>query len=170
MKCALAIGSKGYVAWNAKCCMTSLADTKNIYSWKDLWCIEFCSWLSPRAVSRLRARFARDEIIKSLRSRNYTCIHSMSLYLYFALSISGFATSVIWHKWFALTQVPYMRSLLKSWIVWKQLNRMRLSTLIWHAQKMCAVTIVGTFLKLNLRSWGRKSPSNRPSCKFQDAA
>ena len=54
---------------NAKCSMTSLAATKNIYSWKDWWRIEFCSWLRPRQVSRLRARFARDEIIKSLRSR-----------------------------------------------------------------------------------------------------
>ena len=33
-----------------------------------LWGIEFCSWLRPRAVSRLCARFVRDEIIKSLRS------------------------------------------------------------------------------------------------------
>ena len=33
----------------------------------DLWRIEFCSW--PRVVSRLRARLAHDEIIKSLRSR-----------------------------------------------------------------------------------------------------
>ena len=36
----------------------------------DLWRIEFCSWLRPRAVRRLRARFAGDEIIKSLRSPN----------------------------------------------------------------------------------------------------
>ena len=33
-----------------------------------LWSLEFRSWLRPRAVSRLRARFARDKIIKSLRS------------------------------------------------------------------------------------------------------
>ena len=56
---------------NAKCAMTkrhmtSLADTKHIFI--DLWRIEFCSWLRPRAVRRLRARFARDDIIKSLRS------------------------------------------------------------------------------------------------------
>ena len=30
--------------------------------------VEFRSWLRPRAVSRLHARFARDKIIKSLRS------------------------------------------------------------------------------------------------------
>ena len=33
-----------------------------------LWSLEFRSWLRPRAVSRLRARFARDKIIKSPRS------------------------------------------------------------------------------------------------------
>ena len=40
----------------------------------DLWRIKFCTWLRPRAVSRLLVRFARDEIIKSLRSRNNTLI------------------------------------------------------------------------------------------------
>ena len=55
--------AKSMLPGNAKCSMTSLADTKNIYSWKDWWCIQFCSWLRPRAVSRLRAL---DEIIKSL--------------------------------------------------------------------------------------------------------
>ena len=45
--------------------------TPSIYSRKDLWRSEFCSWLRPRAVSRLRACFAFDEIIKSLRSRNH---------------------------------------------------------------------------------------------------
>ena len=33
-----------------------------------LWSLEFRSWLRPRAVSRLRLRFPRDKIIKSLRS------------------------------------------------------------------------------------------------------
>ena len=46
--------------------ITSLADTKHIF--RDLWILEFCSWLRPRAVSRLGVRFARDNIIKSLRS------------------------------------------------------------------------------------------------------
>ena len=50
---------------NAKCSMTSLADTKQ----SDLFMNpRFRSWLRPHAVSRLRARFARDKIIKSLRS------------------------------------------------------------------------------------------------------
>ena len=35
---------------------------------KESQSLEFRSWLRPRAVSRLRARFARDEIVKSLRS------------------------------------------------------------------------------------------------------
>ena len=60
--------AKSMLPGNAKCSMKkryvmSLADTKHIFI--DLWGIEFCSWLRPRAFSRLRAR---DEIIKSLRS------------------------------------------------------------------------------------------------------
>ena len=54
---------------NAKCSMTSLADTKHIFIERLIFGgIEFCSSLRPRAVNRLRARFARDEIVKSLRS------------------------------------------------------------------------------------------------------
>ena len=51
--------AKSMLPGNEKCFMTSLADTKSL---------EFRSWLRPRAVSRLCARFARDKIIKSLRS------------------------------------------------------------------------------------------------------
>ena len=32
--------------------------------------LEFGSWLRPRVVNRLSARFARDKIIKSLRSES----------------------------------------------------------------------------------------------------
>ena len=58
--------AKSMLPGNAKFSMTkryvtSLADTK--YTFIALWGIEFCSWLIPRAISRLR-----DEIIKSLRS------------------------------------------------------------------------------------------------------
>ena len=54
----------GNAKWSmTKRYMTLLADTKHIFI--DLWGIEFCSWLRPRAVSRQRAG---DEIIKSLRS------------------------------------------------------------------------------------------------------
>ena len=55
---------------NAYCSMTSLADPKHIFIERFiyLWGIELCSWLRPRAFSRLCARLARDEIIKSLRS------------------------------------------------------------------------------------------------------
>ena len=57
--------------------VTSLADTKHIFI--DLWGIEFCSWLRPRAVSRLRAR---DEIIKSLRSEKIMrCICATRVFL-----------------------------------------------------------------------------------------
>ena len=45
--------------------MTSLADTKHIFI--DLWSLEICIWLRPRAVYVMRARFARDEIINLLR-------------------------------------------------------------------------------------------------------
>ena len=44
---------------NAKCSMTSLADTKHIFRER----LKFRSWLRPRAVSRLRARFAALGII-----------------------------------------------------------------------------------------------------------
>ena len=43
--------------------------TPSIYSEKDLFMKpQFRSWLRPRAVSRLRSRFPRDKIVKSLRS------------------------------------------------------------------------------------------------------
>ena len=49
--------------------MTSLADTEHIFIERKiyLWCIEFCIWLRPRVVHVMHARFARDEIINSLR-------------------------------------------------------------------------------------------------------
>ena len=48
----------GNAKWSmTKHYMTSLADTKHILI--DLWGIEFCSWLRPRAVSRPRARATR---------------------------------------------------------------------------------------------------------------
>ena len=55
---------------NAKCSMTSLAGIKHIFIERKiyLWGLKFRSWLRPRKVSRLLVRFARDEIIKSLRS------------------------------------------------------------------------------------------------------
>ena len=48
---------------------------RNIY----LLCLEFGNWLRPRAVGRLRARFARDKIIKSLRSELMSGIQIFSL-------------------------------------------------------------------------------------------
>ena len=56
--------AKSMLPENAKCSMTPLADTKHIF--REIFI--FRSWLRPRAVSRLRSRFARDEIIKSLCS------------------------------------------------------------------------------------------------------
>ena len=57
---------KSMLPGNAKCSMTSLADTKHIFT--DLWRIEFCIWLRRRVVHVINARFVRDEIINSLHS------------------------------------------------------------------------------------------------------
>ena len=60
----------------AKCSMTSLADTKHIFIERKiyLWGIDLCIWLRPHAVHVMRARFARDEIVNSLRE-NQKLIH-----------------------------------------------------------------------------------------------
>ena len=62
--------AKSMLPGNEKCFMTSLPDTKHIFRERKIYLrnLEFLSWLRPRAVSRLRARFARNKIIKSLRS------------------------------------------------------------------------------------------------------
>ena len=69
-ECALIIGGEVYVAWKRR--MLCFWLTPSTYSEKErfiyLWSLEFRSWLRQRAVSRLRARFARNKIIKSLRS------------------------------------------------------------------------------------------------------
>ena len=57
------LAAKSILPGNVKCSMTSLTDTKHIFRERFI----FRSWLRPRAVSRLRLRFARDKIIKSLR-------------------------------------------------------------------------------------------------------
>ena len=62
MKCALVIGGKVYVAWKRKMLHDVFGGHQEynyIHEKIDLWRIEFCSWLRPRSVSRLRARFAR---------------------------------------------------------------------------------------------------------------
>ena len=71
MKCALVIpAAKSMLPGNEKCFMTSLPDTKHIFRERKIYLrnLEFRKGLRPRAVSRLRARFARNKIIKSLRS------------------------------------------------------------------------------------------------------
>ena len=69
MKCALVIGGKVYVAWKRKM-LHDVIGSYQAYIQRKFYLLrlEFGSWLRPRAVSRLRARFARDKIIKSLRS------------------------------------------------------------------------------------------------------
>ena len=56
---------------NEKCFMTSLPDTKHIFRERKIYLrnLEFRSWLRPRAVSRRRARFARNKIIAELHAR-----------------------------------------------------------------------------------------------------
>ena len=69
MKCALVIGGKVYVAWKRKMLHDVIGGHQAyIHEKIDLWRIKFCRWVRPRAVNRLRARYARDDIIKSLRS------------------------------------------------------------------------------------------------------
>ena len=69
MKCALVIGGKVYVAWKRKM-LHDVIGGYQAYIQRKIYLLrlEFGSWLRPRAASRLRARFARDKIIKSLRS------------------------------------------------------------------------------------------------------
>ena len=64
----------------------------------DLSRIEFCSSLRPRAVSRLRARFARDEIIKSLRSRRYATSFARNNETYFFSRICKTTKSNSFHR------------------------------------------------------------------------
>ena len=69
MKCALVIGGKVYVAWKRKMLHDVIGGYQAYIQRKIyLLLLEFGSWLRPRAVSRLSARFARDKIIKSKRS------------------------------------------------------------------------------------------------------
>ena len=65
----LVIGGEVYVAWKRKM-LQDVTGRHQAYIQRKiyLWSLEFCSWLRPRAVSRLHSRFARDKIIKSLRS------------------------------------------------------------------------------------------------------
>ena len=69
MKCALVIGGKVYVAWKHKM-LHDVIGGYQAYIQRKIYVLhlEFGSWLRPRVVCRLRARFARDKIIKSLRS------------------------------------------------------------------------------------------------------
>ena len=64
------LAAKSMLPGNEKCFMTSLPDTKHIFRERKIYLrnLEFRKGLRPRAVSRLRARFARNKIIKSLRS------------------------------------------------------------------------------------------------------
>ena len=73
-KYALVIGGKVYLAWKRKM-LHDIIGGHQVYIQRNrdlfiyLWGLEFRSWLTPRAVSRLRAGFARNKIIiKSLRS------------------------------------------------------------------------------------------------------
>ena len=65
----MGIGGEVYVAWKRKM-LNDVTGAYQAYIQRKIYILrlEFGSWLRPRAVSRLRARFARDKMIKSLRS------------------------------------------------------------------------------------------------------
>ena len=65
---SLVIGGEIYVAWKCKMLHDVTGGIPSIYSERDLWSLEFRSWLRPCAVSRLRACFAHNKIIKLLCS------------------------------------------------------------------------------------------------------
>ena len=65
----MVIGGEVYVAWKRKM-LQDVTGAYQAYIQRKIYLLrlEFGSWLRPRAVSRLCARFARDKMIKSLRS------------------------------------------------------------------------------------------------------
>ena len=66
---ALVIGWKVYVAWKRKMLHDVIGGHQAyIHEKIDLWRIEFCSWLRPRAVSRLRVQ--RDAKVATLSARS----------------------------------------------------------------------------------------------------
>ena len=66
---ALVIGWKVYVAWKSKMLHDVIGGHQAyIHEKIDLWRIEFCSWLRPRAVSRLRVQ--RDDNVATLSARS----------------------------------------------------------------------------------------------------
>ena len=72
-----------YVAWKHKMLHeVKLHDVvgrhQEIYSKKERWGIQFCIWLRPRAAHVMRASFARDEIINSLRENHTTLLKNRS--------------------------------------------------------------------------------------------
>ena len=69
VSCALVIGGEVYVAWKRKM-FHDVTGAYQAYIQRKIYLLrlEFGSWLRPRAVSKLRARFARDKIIKLLCS------------------------------------------------------------------------------------------------------
>ena len=81
--------------------MTSLADTQHIFT--DLWGIEFWIWLSPRAVSRLCARFARvrarrDYKVATLGINLSLILYTTRIQKQFPLPFSSFLLSFLLHK------------------------------------------------------------------------
>ena len=98
--------AKSRLPGNAKCSMTkrymtSLADTQHIFT--DLWGIEFWIWLSPRAVSRLCARFARvrarrDYKVATLGINLSLILYTTRIQKQFPLPFSFFLLSFLLHK------------------------------------------------------------------------
>ena len=87
-KCALVIDGKVYVSWKRKMLHDVIGGHQAYIQRKIyLWSLEFRSWLRPRAVSRLRSRFPRDKIIKSLRLELFYFILSGVRKVFYSLLI-----------------------------------------------------------------------------------
>ena len=81
-KCALVIGGKVCVAWKRKILHDVIGGHQEyIHEKIDLWRIEFCSWLRPRPVSRLRRDYKATTLGKIrciyavLANKIIRCIH-----------------------------------------------------------------------------------------------
>ena len=101
--------------------------TPRIYSQGDLWRIDFCIRLRPRAVHVMHARFARDEIINSLPLRHsVTCfarINNNYSPKWRWLVVVNYRAAKQWGKYPQLatdTEVNNCFIILKQWDNWAQ--------------------------------------------------
>ena len=106
--------AKSMLPGNTKCSMTSLADTKNIYSWKDLRRIEFCSWLRPRAVSRLLALRARRDYKVATLGIRMRLFSQILLVMEYAVQIINLILNYYYHLSIGKVQQKLQQRKVKS--------------------------------------------------------